>query len=133
MKSARRLGGAALKALEHGRSTRGQAGRFESLLPLQLVSQLHIPFPSIAPRTAVFLGFCRGGLRVGECNDPENRSLEISKSPKLGGGAIQPSSFNTLIFKKIPRAELGAFRQANRPAKGTGEQRIGPAPASEDH
>lgn len=75
-----------------------------------------------------FLGFCRGSLRVGERNDPGNRSPEVPKSPKLGGGAIYPTSFNRLILRDFPCAELGVFPQADRRASATRERRPDPDP-----
>jgi hypothetical protein len=44
-----------------------------------------------------FPGVCRDGLRVGERNDPGNRSPEVGNSPKLGGGVISPSSLNVMM------------------------------------
>lgn len=94
---------------------------FSSQFPplLQSVFQPHISNASMAPQTAGFLGFCHGGLRVGERNDPRIRSPQPPNSPKLGGSLISPSSSIALNLARFVGLRLGGFQQADRLGKGT--------------
>lgn len=61
-------------------------------------------------------------MRVGERNKPGILSPEAPKSPKLGGGAIYPTSFKLLKFLVSRDGKVEAFQHPYRSPAHTRSQ-----------